>query len=178
MPARSKSIIIFDGSNFYHKLKELNFNKTFNFDYGKFSEQITKGSRLQEKYYCIGKVAAKQNDVKARKMMAKQQSLVTGLQKQGFVIQFGYLLKSNITYHEKGVDIQIATNLLVDAFKDIFTSAYLVSSDSDLLPAIQAVQSIGKRVVYVGFKHKPSYALLRVCKKSMLLTKKDLVDYF
>lgn len=175
--AKTKSIVIIDGSNFYHKLKELKLAHTSSFNYHKLTNFIAKNTKVVEKYYCIGKIRAKQTDKKARSMMAKQQSLVTNLQKQGFIIQFGYLLKSDRHYHEKGVDIQIAVNLLKGAYQNIYNRAYLVSSDSDLIPAIKEVKAVNKEVVYIGFEHKPSFALLKNCPKSHLLTKKDLQPF-
>ena len=174
---KSKSIVIIDGSNFYHKLKELKIPDKSLFNYSGFVDSIAENTKVISKYYCIGKIRAKQNDKKARKMMAKQQSLATKLQKQGFIIQFGYLLKSNNRFHEKGVDIQMAVNLLKGAFKNQFETAFIVSSDSDLIPAITEVKAINKKVVYVGFEHQPSFALLKNCSKSHLLTKKELLPF-
>jgi len=172
-----RSIVIIDGSNFYYKLKELKIPNKFFFNYSKFIDFVAENTKVACKYYCIGKIRAKQKDEKARKMMAKQQSLVTRIQKEGFIIQFGYLLKSNKQFHEKGVDIQIAVNLLKGAYKNKYDSAYLVSSDSDLIPAIKEVKSLGKKVIYVGFEHQPSFALLKNCSKSHLLSKKDLSPF-
>jgi uncharacterized LabA/DUF88 family protein len=172
---KKRSIIIIDGSNFYHKLRDLNLSGTFHFSYSKFTESITEGTKLKAKYYCVGRIRADQKSRKARNMMAKQQSLATRLQKQEYIIQFGYLLKSDKAYHEKGVDIQIATDLLKGAFKDQYEIVYLVSSDSDLIPAIKEVKALGKQVVYIGFEHKPSFALLKTCPQSKLLTINDLL---
>jgi len=61
----SKSIIIFDGSNFYHKLKDAGFPHPSRFDYQAFSKHLTSKSKLVSKYYCIGKIRAKQEDKKA-----------------------------------------------------------------------------------------------------------------
>ncbi|KKS73529.1 hypothetical protein A2781_02370 [Candidatus Gottesmanbacteria bacterium RIFCSPHIGHO2_01_FULL_42_27] len=169
----SKSIIIFDGSNFYHKLKDAGFPHPSRFDYQAFSKHLTSKSKLVSKYYCIGKIRAKQEDKKARLLMAKQQKFITKLSQQGFTIQFGYLLKTDKQFHEKGVDVQIAVNILKGAYRNIYDLVYLVSSDSDLLPAILEAQSNGKIVVYVGFKDKLSYALKNSCKKSVILTKDD-----
>lgn len=174
---RPSSILIIDGSNFYHKLKELNIPRKASFNYSEFVDFISENTKIQAKYYCIGKIRAKQLDKKARRMMAKQHSLVTKLQKQGFTIQFGYLLKSDKHYHEKGVDVQIATNLLKGAFRKQYSQAYLVSSDSDIIPAIKEIKSLGKKVIYIGFEHQPSFALLKSCTKSHLLTKKDLLPF-
>lgn len=171
-----RSIIIIDGSNFYHKLKELKIKPISSFDYSLFTQSIVKKTTITARYYCIGKIKAAQRNKKARRMMAKQQSLVTTLQKQGFIIQFGYLLKTD-GYHEKGVDVQMAVDLLKGAYRDTYDEAYLVSSDSDLIPAIDEVQACGKAVWYVGFAHKPSYALHRTCKRSILLMKEDITPF-
>lgn len=172
---KKTSVVIIDGSNFYYKLKELKLENTRRFDYSKFVKLITEDTQVKAKYYCIGKIQASQRDKKARQMMAKQQSLVTRLQKEGFIIQFGYLLKSDSRYHEKGVDVQIATNLLAGAFRNLYKQAFLVTSDSDLIPAITEVKAAGKEVVYIGFEHQPSLALLKTCSRSRLLTTKDLL---
>jgi uncharacterized LabA/DUF88 family protein len=42
---------------------------------------------------------------------------------------------------EKMTDVNIAVEMLVDAFSDNYDSAILVSADSDLIPAIRAVKS-------------------------------------
>jgi len=172
-----RSIVIIDGSNLYHKLKSLKLTSLHQFDYSGLSKHIARESKLMQSYFCVGKIHAKQQDPKARIMMAKQQSLVTELQKQGFAIQFGYLLKYNDHFHEKGTDIQMAVDLLRDAYEDQYDIVYLLSSDSDLIPAITEVQSLGKTVCYIGFHHQPSYALLKTCKQSRLLEKSDLEPF-
>ena len=71
----------------------------------------------------------------------------------------------------------MAVDLLKGAYLNFYDKAFLVSSDSDLIPAILEIKSVGKKVVYVGFKHRPSYALMRNCSKSILLSKKDLLPF-
>src|SRR3989344_3110556 len=112
---KKKAIVIIDGSNFYYKLKELELLHKSLFDYHSFTKHICKSYTVVHKYYCIGKIKAKQEDTKAREMMAKQQSLVTRLQKDGFVIQYGFLLKTDHHFKEKGVDIQMAVDLMPSA---------------------------------------------------------------
>ncbi|NIA15988.1 MAG: NYN domain-containing protein [Nitrospiraceae bacterium] len=59
------------------------------------------------------------------------------------------------THEEKMTDVQIATEMLTDAFGDAFDTALLISGDSDLVPPIRAVTRLfsGKRVV-VAFPPK------------------------
>lgn len=52
---------------------------------------------------------------------------------------------------EKGVDIQLATELIAQGFNDSYEVAVLVTGDADYLRAIRYVQDQGKRVVGVQF---------------------------
>jgi uncharacterized protein (TIGR00288 family) len=172
-----RSVVIIDGSNLYFKLKSLGLEKGIKFNYKGWVKKLTEETTLVAVYYCVGKIRAKQNDVKARKMMAAQQSFVTQLIKFGFIIQYGYLLKSDSKFNEKGVDVQMAVDILKGAYKDLYDQAFLISSDSDLIPAIEEAQTSGKEVTYVGFKHQPSYALLKTCKRSILIDKNDIKEF-
>jgi uncharacterized LabA/DUF88 family protein len=56
------------------------------------------------------------------------------------------------THEEKMTDVQIATELLTDAFQDRFDTALLMSADSDLVPPTLAVQRIfRKKRIVVAF---------------------------
>jgi len=52
-------------------------------------------------------------------------------------------------WSEKKTDVNIAVELVVDAFEDRFDTAILVTADSDLVPAIEAIRAVfpAKRVV-------------------------------
>lgn len=86
-------------------------------------------------------------------------------------------MRTGTTYHEKGVDVKIATDLLVGAYEDLYNRAYLVSSDTDLRPAIRKARSKGKQIEYVGFVHQPSQALLRDCSSFRLLKPGDFQPF-
>jgi len=171
-----RSIIIFDASNFYFKLKTLDIAHKSRFDYLKFSQWIAKNTLLTDKFYAVGEFKAKPTDKKEiRETMAKQQELLGRLKKDNFIIQLGYLLKTGGVYHEKGVDVQLAIDIMKGAYLDTYDICYLVSSDTDLIPAITEARSVGKKIVYVGFRHQVSYALNNQCDKSRLLTKSDIL---
>ena len=53
---------------------------------------------------------------------------------------------------QKGVDVQIAIDMLMMAFQNVYDVAILVSADSDFAGVIRAVQSLGKlvEVAYFG----------------------------
>lgn len=71
----------------------------------------------------------------------------------------------------------IAVDLLVGSYEDIYATAILVSSDTDLIPAIEKVRLKGKKIEYIGFSHKPSYGLIKNSDIRRLLTKEDLLPF-
>ena len=91
--------------------------------------------------------------------------------------QFGYLLKSDGVYHEKGVDVQIAVDILVASYEDLADRIILISSDTDLAPAIKKAREKKKIIEYIGFSHKPSVAMVSFCSESTLLKKEDLEQF-
>ena len=73
--------------------------------------------------------------------------------------------------------MQIAVDMLLAAYENLCERIYLVSSDTDLIPAIQKAQEKGKTVVYVGFSHQISRALVANCKETQTLTKEALLPF-
>lgn len=81
-------------------------------------------------------------------------------------------------WKEKGVDVKIVVDMLALAEKGECDSIILVSSDSDLLPAVERVKEMGKRVEYIGFGEGYfSTALLNKCDAKRLLTKKEFEKF-
>ena len=81
-------------------------------------------------------------------------------------------------YNEKMTDVQIATHIIMDAYKDNYDMAMLISGDSDLVPPIRAIHNNFKnKRVFVLFppkRHNQSVAL--VAKGSMTLGRKKIKD--
>ena len=75
---------------------------------------------------------------------------------------------------KKGVDVNIAVDMLVATYENLSDRLILVSSDTDLLPAILKAKEKGKKVEYIGFSHKASVAMVANCSKSRLLDEEDL----
>jgi hypothetical protein len=66
-----------------------------------------------------------------------------------------------IKTEEKGSDVNLATHMLVDAFRDDFELAVVVSNDSDLLEPIKVVtKELGKPVGILNPHKHPSVVLL------------------
>jgi len=178
MNENERIFIIIDGNNFYHRLKELKFRHLLSFDYEKFVQFLLRKEKLLiSKNYYIGAVREEPNNPKSKKLMIGQQKLTGKLQKGGWVVKFGQLLKDG-SYHEKGVDVQIAVDLLIGAYENLYDTAVLVSSDTDLIPALIKIREMKKKVEYIGFSHKPSYGLIARSDIRRLLTKEDIEQFF
>lgn len=171
--------VFIDGSNFYFKMKSLNFKNLSRFDYRGFVKWLAHERTIFYAGYYIGVVRAKADDQKGQKMRQAQINLFNFFRskKQNFTIHKGYLMKNDGIYHEKGVDVKIATDLLVGAYENLYDEAIVISSDTDLIPAMQKVKQLGKKVEYIGFGHQPSLALQTFANISRLLIKEELEQF-
>lgn len=171
-----RTIILIDGSNFYFKLKDLGLQDLLAFDFGKFASHLASNTKIVQATYYVGAVQTSRSK-KSKLMHAKQRQLLAHLQKHNFTYYLGYLLKSDGVFKEKGVDVKLATDLLLGACQDKYDQAFVVSSDSDLIPAIEGAQDLGKKITYIGFKHQVSYSLSQHTKNTTLLTKSDILQF-
>jgi uncharacterized LabA/DUF88 family protein len=176
---QEKVFIVVDGSNFYHRLKESAEPKSrlLDFDYYRFIFWLAGNRIIAEKKYYIGTVRPKLDDIKGQSMRKNQQKLFTGLRKDGWKIEYGYILHTTGEYHEKGVDVHMAVDILVGAYEDLYDTLIVVSSDTDLIPALVKVRSMKKKVEYIGFSHKPSHALITHSDVRRLLTGDELQEF-
>jgi uncharacterized LabA/DUF88 family protein len=173
---KERAVFLIDGSNFYIKLRDLKLHQLLTFDFKTFAQSLIGDRILVKAAYYVGKVRTEGTE-KARKMQADQQRLFAHLRNHKFSYSLGYLLRANNSYQEKGVDVQIAVDRLVAAYENLCERIYLVSSDTDLIPAIHKAQEKGKTVVYVGFSHQVSKALVANCRETQTLTKEALLPF-
>lgn len=171
-----RCIILIDGSNFYFKLKDLKLHDLLGFDFSNFALKLAGKDKIIHATYYIGKVRT-DGTKRINIIHSNQQKLFEHLKKHNFNYSLGYLLKSDGKFHEKGVDVNIAVDILVAAYENICDRIIIVSSDTDLLPAVKKAKEKKKIVEFVGFSHMPSYAMMNNCSKHTLLTKKDLLPF-
>ena len=72
---------------------------------------------------------------------------------------------------EKGVDVMLATDLVVHAYKNHFDTAIVVSGDADFYPALQAVKDVGKHVEVAAFESNISGESSKISDVHIRLTK-------
>jgi len=174
---KNRVAIYIDGSNLYHKLKDLSIKDKTLFDYKKLCLWLARDREIISCRYYIGVIRAKEDDEKGQKLRREQQKLFAYLTKQNFTIKKGYLMSNEGKYHEKGVDVQIAVDMLIGAYENLYDTAILLSSDTDLIPAIKKIKYMGKNVEYIGFAHKPSFGLQKYVTLSRLLIKEEIEPF-
>jgi len=184
-----RAIVFVDGSNWYHKLKKLlnaNHHATkdemkppVDFDLRAFVKEMTSPDTLTDIRYYIGKVRRTRGDDKSELLYANQQRLIAFLQQQQIQLGFGNLISyPDGSYHEKGVDILLAVEMIRLGLEKKYDVAYLLSSDTDLVPAVEECRRLGREVVYVGCSlHGQSFGLTKACNRTILLQTKDVTPY-
>jgi len=147
------------------------------FDFSQFAQSLIGQRRLIKATYYVGAVRT-DGTAKTQQMFNHQRQLFAHLRKHRYTYSLGYLLKDRKgVFHEKGVDVNIAVDLLVASYEHLCERIYLVSSDTDLIPAITKAQEKGITVIYVAFSHHVSKALVAACKETQTLTKETLVPF-
>ena len=178
---KKKVAIFIDGSNFYFKMRstEFNFSDLTGFNYRKFAEWLARDREIVWSRYYVGVVRAKPGDEKGQKLRQNQQKLFSHLESssQKFKVVRGYIMNNDGIFHEKGVDVKLAVDLIVGAYEDMYNEAIVVSSDTDLIPAIKKAKELGKRIEYIGFSNQPSIAMQKNATLSRLLIKEDLEPF-
>ena len=171
-----RCVILIDGSNFYFKLKDLKLHNLLSFDFSNFALKLAKKDKIVHSTYYTGKIRT-DGTRHTQRLFDNQRKLFAHLKNHNFNYSLGYLLKSDGRFHEKGVDVNIAVDILVAAYENICDRIIIVSSDTDLLPAVRKAKEKKKTVEYIGFSHMKSIAMMKNCSRFILLTKKDLLPF-
>ncbi len=176
---KERVAVYIDGSNFYNYLKdrEIGFSKGSKFDLNGFVGELVDERICVSKRYYTGVFSSADGSEKSLSLVRGQQKFFSTIQKDGFVIKRGRIMPTGGTYKEKGTDVKIAIDLVIGAVDDQYDTAILVSSDTDLIPAIQYLKYRKKRLEYVGFAHKPSLGMQKYATLSRLLLPKEVERY-
>jgi len=158
-------------------MRDLEIKNLSKYNYRALCEDLSGEREIVTIGYYIGVVRALLTDVKGQKMRKAQINLFNHLRDNKIIVHKGYLMKNDGVYHEKGVDVKIATDLLVGAYENIYDDAIVISSDTDLLPAMKKVKDLGKNIEYNGFGHQPTLALQTAATRSRLLVVEELKKF-
>lgn len=148
-------LVYVDGFNFYNGLMSAGWGHLRWLDYhALLLRRIREGQELVALKFFTAMVNHQPEKVK------RQRAYLLALEKHsGIEPIFGSFEKRDARcdkcgrwyrfHQEKRTDVAIATHLIADAYTNKFDIAYLVSADSDLVPAVEHVRSIGKRIAMI-----------------------------
>lgn len=137
-----------DGFNLYFGLKHSGFKRYYWLDVAALAESLLKpGQQLCATHYFTARIRATgQNSDDQR----RQNDYIEALELRDVHCQFGHYLQKKRQcrecratwpdYEEKMTDVNIAVQLLMDAFDDAFDTALVISGDSDLTTPIRRVR--------------------------------------
>lgn len=176
MDDRNERIMVFiDGSNMYHSLKAF-FNRT-DIDLGKFCTKLVGKRRLIRIYYYNARVSRKEEP---ERYVHQRQFFDSVAAIPYTEVRLGRLVYVNWPTSppfEKGVDVQLATDMLTHSFKNNYDTAVLVAGDNDFVSALQAVKDNGKHIEVALFgKEETSRELRFVADKVLPIDPKLLQD--
>lgn len=171
--------VYIDGSNTYQRLKEIGVpenSKKFNFT--AFVEHLVGERTLESKRYYIGIVKNFDNSEKGERMVKSQQKFLEGLRTEGFEVKSGRIMYDGGRIREKGVDVKLSVDLVIGAVDNLYDTAIVISSDTDLIPAIKYVRKAkGKAVEYIGFGSNSSFGMIKECSTPRVFSKTDLIQF-
>jgi len=176
MDSKKRIAIYIDGSNFYFSVRNIFRYKV---DIEKFCKKlINKGDLVKINYY-IAPIEQFGNP----EMYAEQQSFFEKLKKiDNLKIIFGRLEKrkrdGKVYYVEKASDVNLALDLALDAQKEIYDEAYLISNDGDFSGAVNAAKNFGRKIIYVAIGNRKaiSHHLNKVSSRTLYINKNFIKD--
>ncbi len=174
-----KIAVYIDGSNFYKYLKdkEISLPKGKKFNFKKFVNYLVGSNECISKRYYVGIMRNYDKSENSQKLIKGQQKFLAKMKNDGFIIKEGKIIYDSGKIREKGTDVKIAVDLVVGASDDLYDKAILISSDTDLIPAVNYLKYKNKDLEYIGFSHAPSLALIKHSNFSRLLSREDVFNF-
>jgi uncharacterized LabA/DUF88 family protein len=173
MDKTDRIMIFIDGSNLYHSLKG-HFKRT-DIDIGKFAKKLLDRRRLIRIYYYNAEVGRKEEPERYRDQQAFFASVSAIPYCELRLGRLVYINWPSAPPYEKGVDIQLTTDLLTHSYKNNYDVSILVAGDSDYVGALQAVKDNGKNVEVALFgKERTSRPLREVADRIITIDRRLL----
>jgi len=146
---RKKKVMIFiDGSNLYHVLLK-NCGRS-DLMFSSFGKKLTGKDRELKKIFYYNVKQELQGKIK---IPEEQKKFLKSLEKiDNLEVKLGIWKEQNGSIVEKGVDVLLATDLVLNSVKNKYDTAIIVSGDGDFFPAIEAVKKEGKVVEVAAFE--------------------------
>lgn len=157
---KERVAVYVDGFNIYFGMLEAGLEKLKWLNLRTLTESLLKpNQKLEEIKYFTSRVSNNPDKQK------RQSIYLEALESVGIKIYYGHYQRDKVecklcgniwaNYNEKMTDVNIATQMIIDAYQDKYDMAMLISGDSDLVPPIKAVhECFSNKRVFVAFPPK------------------------
>jgi len=171
--------IYIDGGNLYRSLKNLGIPEKFSrVDYSSFMAHLIGDRKLISKRYYVGVVRNVDNTEKGEQMVKSQQKFLDNLRTEGFDVKPGKIMYDDGKIREKGVDVKLSVDLVIGAVDNLYDTAIVISSDTDLIPAIKYVRNAkNKKIEYIGFGPNPSFGMIKESSAPRIFSSTDMLKF-
>jgi len=164
-------MVFIDGNNLYFGLKKNVGN--YNLNYEKFLERLTEKYDLIRGYFYTA-LFKKEDD---ERLFNNQQKFLTYLMEVPYMqVVTGRMERRGDDLIEKGVDVQLAIDLVRFGAEKVYDVGFIVTGDGDYAPAVEAVKDMGLNVISAFFPFEVSIHLKHVCDKFIALDYEYLRD--
>jgi uncharacterized LabA/DUF88 family protein len=157
-----------DGFNLYFGLRDGNLKRFYWLNIKAMAQNLLKGNQqlIVTKYFTTRISGPPDKRIRQTTFLEALGTL------SDFEIYYGHYLSKKITcrnckqswqsFEEKMTDVNIATEMLVDAFENRFDTALLISADSDLVAPVNAIKKMfPQKMIIVFFPPKRSSTALK-----------------
>lgn len=143
-PKKERVVVYIDGFNLYFGIIDAGFEKYKWLNLNLLSKNLLRPDQeLSGIKYFTSRIS--NNPVKQK----RQSTYIEALESVNIRIYYGNYQSDTIecrqcrniwpVYHEKMTDVNIATQIIIDAYQDKYDMAMLISGDSDLVPPIRTI---------------------------------------
>ncbi len=175
--------IFVDAENFHYGLKSIRkWYSDFYFDFEKFWKYVAKKRKLIKVWYVTAPLKGNQSLNHDQQIMLSRMRNIKNFEckvvlckRQEIPPKFDGM---DSRYKIKQDDVALAVEMVHEATKNNYDVAVLISSDGDMMPAVERIKELGKKVELVGFPNRTSTSLINSCHSYKPMNKKIVNKHF
>lgn len=167
---KERVVIFIDGSNFYHSSKKLGVVDKINFQ--KLINELVGNREFIKVFYYNAPLNLGVNP----KIYWKQQKffdMLRNIPKVEVILCRQRRVKRDgkFEYEVKGDDTHLVSDLVGEAYENLYDAAIIVSGDEDFVSPIKRVRKLGKKIENAWFSSSSSFNLRTACDRSIHINK-------
>lgn len=203
MEVSIKTIAYIDGQNFLYKVAErvvasglaTNKQEVSAVDIPYILERIFPNEQLEIRYYGVAKIRQQRDygeeiQEKSIQFADNLRRMRNCLAKTGVEFRATGVLKvrdrdeckkcgaTDYKFQEKGVDVGLAVDIVSDSLRNQVDRIVLVSSDTDLVPAIKIAKEASKDITYVGFDNQVTRLLSSLADSTQVIRNDEVIEAY